>query len=380
MQERAVVFTEYRDTLLHVRDRLGRPCAVLHGGMARHERRASLEEFTSGNRQVLLAPDAAGEGLNLHAGCRTVINLELPWNPTRLEQRAGRVDRIGQRRTAHAFHLIADDTGEIDVLERLELRIAQARLDVAVADPLHSASVDDQSKAARFVVGAQREEKAATSEAEALPPARDARPARQVIRVATAAEYARLTFVRAISARGHGAGSFGSDRFPALAFTRKWRTRLRLGGRLLVVACIDIEDAYGRIVASLVTAATGQTTSPTGRDLELERLSQMWHQPGGATSVLLQAATRFSAEASRVHRDFWETRLRRERAIAAILGAARSSPLQFGLFDSRAVRDAAARTEEQRTAMDEAERRTREAELLLRTHSRGASVALVLVP
>src|SRR6185295_19315602 len=91
-QEPAIVFTEYRDTLAHVHDTLQRPCAVLHGGLSREQRRAALEEFQQGRVQLLLATDAGGEGLNLHQAARTVINLELPWTPTRLEQRIGRVD------------------------------------------------------------------------------------------------------------------------------------------------------------------------------------------------------------------------------------------------------------------------------------------------
>src|SRR6185436_1020372 len=100
------------------------PSAVLHGGLTRTERVASLEAFTSGKRAVLLATDAAGEGLNLHQACRVVINLELPWNPMRLEQRIGRVDRIGQLRTVHAFHLVAGNTGEVRILERLRAKVA----------------------------------------------------------------------------------------------------------------------------------------------------------------------------------------------------------------------------------------------------------------
>ena len=77
-------------------------------------------------RALLLATDAAAEGLNLHHRCRLVINLELPWNPMRLEQRIGRVDRIGQRRTVHAFHLVADGTGE-DAAARAAARARRRR-------------------------------------------------------------------------------------------------------------------------------------------------------------------------------------------------------------------------------------------------------------
>ena len=140
--ESAVVFTEYRDTLMHVRERLleqtlpGAAPLVLHGGLDREERAAVLAEFSRTPRRLLLATDAAAEGLNLHRQCRLVVNLELPWNPMRLEQRIGRVDRIGQRRTVHAFHLIARSTGEARILSRLRARVAAARADLGAPDPL----------------------------------------------------------------------------------------------------------------------------------------------------------------------------------------------------------------------------------------------------
>ena len=132
----AVVFTEYRDTLLHLRQHLATPALVLHGGLSRDGRASVLSAFTRDPRALLLATDAAAEGLNLHHGCRLVINLELPWNPMRLEQRIGRVDRIGQRRTVHAFHLIAGGTGETRLLARLRTRIATARADIGAPNPL----------------------------------------------------------------------------------------------------------------------------------------------------------------------------------------------------------------------------------------------------
>ena len=147
----AVVFTEYRDTLLHVRQRLARPALVLHGGLTRDERSAVLGAFAREPGALVLATDAAAEGLNLHHGCRLVINLELPWNPMRLEQRIGRVDRIGQRRTVHAFHLIADGTGETRLLARLRARVAVARADIGAPDPLE----DDERLTAHFLIAAE---------------------------------------------------------------------------------------------------------------------------------------------------------------------------------------------------------------------------------
>ncbi|HKB09695.1 MAG TPA: helicase-related protein [Vicinamibacterales bacterium] len=141
-REPVVIFTEYRDTLLHLLPRLPRPAVVLHGGLRREERLHALQTFASSPGTVLLATDAAAEGLNLHRHCRSVVNLELPWNPNRLEQRIGRVDRIGQPHTVHAFHLVAVSTGESAVLNRLQARIAAAEADVPAASPLSDRTCD----------------------------------------------------------------------------------------------------------------------------------------------------------------------------------------------------------------------------------------------
>ena len=146
--EPVIVFTEYRDTLTrveHVVRSLGKRTVILHGGLSRHERSAALRAFDAGERAILLATDAAGEGLNLQGACRIVINLELPWNPMRLEQRIGRVDRIGQRRTVHAFHLVAAGTGEQRLLEGLRDRIARARTDVGSPNPLGDPVAEEEA-------------------------------------------------------------------------------------------------------------------------------------------------------------------------------------------------------------------------------------------
>ena len=130
VREPVIVFTEYRDTLDAITAAIGtcRKAATLHGGQTPQERLAAVAGFSSGAADLLLATDAGSEGLNLHATCRLVINLELPWNPIRLEQRIGRVDRIGQTRTVHAINLFAAGTAEGDVLARLQRRLARIRM------------------------------------------------------------------------------------------------------------------------------------------------------------------------------------------------------------------------------------------------------------
>jgi superfamily II DNA or RNA helicase len=135
INEPALVFTEYRDTLLTLESAVQpwRP-AILHGGLSRPQRRLAVDAFNSGAAGVLLATDAGSEGLNLQSRCRLVINLELPWNPIRLEQRIGRVDRLGQSRTVHAINLFARDTAESFVLARLAGRVEQIRRSLASFD------------------------------------------------------------------------------------------------------------------------------------------------------------------------------------------------------------------------------------------------------
>ena len=147
--EPVVVFTEYRDTLRELAATLSDIDAVeLHGGLTAHERGHALARFTEGDARVLLATDTASEGLNLHHRCRTVVNLELPWTPLRLEQRAGRVDRIGQSRTVHIVRFVGTGTVEETTLVRLMSRLA--RIDEA----MHVVSrAPDERRVAESILG-----------------------------------------------------------------------------------------------------------------------------------------------------------------------------------------------------------------------------------
>lgn len=131
---RLLIFTEHRDTLLHVKEHLeswGYGTCEIHGGMNPHERKRAQEDFRTG-KQICIATEAAGEGINLQF-CRLMINYDMPWNPTRLEQRLGRIHRIGQERDCHAFNFVASasDDGqpiiEGRILERLLAKLDQMR-------------------------------------------------------------------------------------------------------------------------------------------------------------------------------------------------------------------------------------------------------------
>src|SRR5580658_975844 len=131
---RLLIFTEHRDTLTHLLDHLARwgySTCQMHGGMNPHERRRDQEEFRT-SKQICVATEAAGEGINLQF-CRLIINYDLPWNPTRLEQRLGRIHRIGQERDVHAFNFVASESEEGQdiiegrILERLLQKMEQMR-------------------------------------------------------------------------------------------------------------------------------------------------------------------------------------------------------------------------------------------------------------
>ena len=132
-KQKLVIFTEHRDTLSYLHRRittlLGREESVvlIHGGMGREDRLKAQAAFRHDPHvQLLLATDAAGEGINLQRA-HLMVNYDLPWNPNRLEQRFGRIHRIGQTEVCHLWNLVADKTREGDVYYKLLDKLEQAR-------------------------------------------------------------------------------------------------------------------------------------------------------------------------------------------------------------------------------------------------------------
>jgi len=132
-RQKLVLFTEHRDTLNYLENRittlLGRRDALvmIHGGMGREERMKAQESFKHDPEvQVLLATDAAGEGINLQRA-HLMVNYDLPWNPNRLEQRFGRIHRIGQTEVCHLWNMVAEETREGDVYRKLLEKLEEAR-------------------------------------------------------------------------------------------------------------------------------------------------------------------------------------------------------------------------------------------------------------
>jgi SNF2 family DNA or RNA helicase len=131
--QKLVIFTEHRDTLSYLTQRtstlLGRSEAIvcIHGGMGREERMNAQEAFLHDpDVKVLLATDAAGEGINLQRA-HLMVNYDLPWNPNRLEQRFGRIHRIGQTEVCHLWNLVASETREGEVYRTLLEKLDEAR-------------------------------------------------------------------------------------------------------------------------------------------------------------------------------------------------------------------------------------------------------------
>lgn len=151
-----LVFTEHRDTLYYIKSQIekwGFTTCEIHGVMNIHQRKEAQEEFRT-TAQVCVATEAAGEGINLQF-CHLIINYDIPWNPTRLEQRLGRIHRIGQKRDVHVFNFVAEEAingkpiieGKVlkrllDKLERMRIVLGKDRVYDVIGEILSLNKVD----------------------------------------------------------------------------------------------------------------------------------------------------------------------------------------------------------------------------------------------
>ncbi|QLH74481.1 MAG: DEAD/DEAH box helicase family protein [Methanomassiliicoccales archaeon] len=159
--ERLIIFTEYKDTQDYLVKRLNQMgfkepvLQLLYGGADANQRRLVKEEFNEPSSQlrVLVATDAASEGLNLQTSCRYVIHQEIPWNPMRLEQRNGRVDRHGQVRDVVVHHFVSDQSEDLLFLDKVVRKVHNVRedlgsmgkvLDEAVLEYFTNGNVDEK--------------------------------------------------------------------------------------------------------------------------------------------------------------------------------------------------------------------------------------------
>ena len=150
-RRKLIIFTEHRDTIHYLAEQIktviGRAEAVvtIDGSMRHEDRLKTQEKFTHDPEvQILVANDAAGEGINLQWAAHLMVNYDLPWNPNRIEQRFGRIHRIGQTERCHLWNLVASDTREGEVFEVLldKLTLQRNALSGAVFDVLGKCFTD----------------------------------------------------------------------------------------------------------------------------------------------------------------------------------------------------------------------------------------------
>lgn len=123
--QKVIIFTEFVATQIYLQELLvnrGYTVTILNGGMSIDERNAAMQEFKA-STSIFISTDAGGEGLNLQFA-NIIINYDLPWNPMKIEQRCGRVDRIGQQRDVHIYNFIVGETVENRVREVLEEKLS----------------------------------------------------------------------------------------------------------------------------------------------------------------------------------------------------------------------------------------------------------------
>ena len=327
VHEPILVFTEYRDTLTHLRQTVfgalfpENAVVELHGGLTRSERQAAEARFVSGDAQVLLATDAASEGLNLHRRCRCVINLEIPWSPVRLEQRVGRVDRIGQTRCVHAVHLVAAGTHEVTAVQRLLEREQQA------TDVLRAAAASDLATAQTILTGLDAPVEQA--------PVRLPEVARRPDLSALAATEAHWI----ATARGLAAGGLDTSRRPFVSAFRRSTTRLLWIAE--VSACGSDDTPVWKAHVGVEMAAAGRGPMPadvlSALDAADDRLQairgELYRSAAEASLTVKRLAT---ICAGREHAICSAIRVRHARIAADLL--------QPGLFDHRTERRATAQS------------------------------------
>jgi superfamily II DNA helicase RecQ len=268
-------------------------------------RRHVVDAFNRGDLDVLVATDAAGEGLNLHYRCRLVIDLELPWNPLRLEQRIGRVDRLGQLRRVHAIRLFHPHTVEERVLERLRLRRGRAGL-----------SNDHASGISELDVGRAIFDDHVTP-GDSIPAI-----AGSVVPSVTA-EMDRLTRQRTWGAGGSAARDNGVWESP----------RYRRSHALVAVHSVSCATTFGTVVAEYACAHLGQARAPgSGRSWRdvIERFVA-----GSVATSLRSHSQDLCAEIARDLKPLQDHVAARITSIRAHLAGERRREIQQSLFDRR---------------------------------------------
>jgi superfamily II DNA or RNA helicase len=328
IREPAIVFSEYRDTAEWLRDELcrhGHQVCLLHGGLSPDERRRAISSFSAGG-MFMVATDAASEGLNLQRVCRTVIHFELPWTPSRLHQRCGRVNRLGQTRRVHEIALVANDTAERFVLQ-----------------PLVRRSVKSSSFSQTSIVRQLPETRVAAHVMAGAPltlPHRAARPFTEMpLHDEARDEVRRLHLIRHLQQ--------GRSPRPTQPAVISVATPKRHIPSLICVVELTLSDPAAGIVARDVIglrfgiAKASSTRSAARLRATVEDL--LAHQSELSSRVEQVLAVRLSSARS-LRRPVIAAHQARERELQRELSSTARELVQAGLFDRRAMRAAAART------------------------------------
>ena len=353
--EPVIVFTEYRDTLNRLERAIGatgRPLVVLHGGMDAAERRRVQERFNRGGVS-LLATDAASEGLNLHRHCRVVIHFELPWSASRIEQRAGRVDRFGQSRRVHEIALVAAGTAERLVLAPLARRAAQARAARQNSGGLLDALTESRIADAIF-----------DGEALVHPVPSSDIPAADVqvldLRIEAAAEVMRIARLGETPQRPDA-----TSMTPAV-FTAIRRRRSSPPAGVALALLVTVRDDGGRavhteprvlhvadwrILAAPPFSPDGDNVSAEGTDDWSALLRLLRSLPSARHRPLSEACQRFAdailEQVRPLHAHYLAALREREEAMLTLIPSASVQLVQAGLFERRALHAIARRRESQ---------------------------------
>ena len=351
--EPAIVFTEYRDTAERLARRLtdaGHATCVLHGGLSSRDRARVVAGFTS-EGAVLVATDAASEGLNLHHRCRLVIQFELPWAPRRLHQRRGRVHRIGQTRRVHEIALVALDTSEQFVLVPLVQRARRAGAFTASL-----ASHFSESVVAAHVLGGL------PLQGTPAPPA-PITPTRTLdLRDEAWAEAYRLQLLRGVTGRRPGKARDRPSRRRIRPIAAGARSNERRHGRehLTLVLIVSIRNSRGETIERLPVSvafaerfawpsSAGPLLFEVHRALERIQTSAIAFADAFGRNRLTAVAPLHGAASSALDRRHADMQV-------GVRSAAREL-VQSGLFDRRAMRAAAAAERALSVQMDDLDAR-----------------------
>lgn len=356
-----LIFTEFRDTLERLHRLVvpaGHDVAVLHGGLSRAERTAALAAFEE-RRHILIATDAASEGLNLHRNCHVVIHYELPWNSVRLEQRAGRLDRMGQKRRVHEVVLVAADTAERLVIAPLARRARAGRS--SSPSLVRLANVLDESRVAKAVMEGPGREEPHGSDFDIFATGAAVRPAAELAGEA-AAEALRLQRERAwlpSVVRSRRTSGF------AVSILKTRRSVLPPGAWFVYSVSLRAQD--GSLAARCACCVStpfrhrddGDHSSKAVRGSVRALIAALG--PSSRAAALDAAAVEMRQAAATHHRCV-DAGIRRERTIAAALPSTARGLVQGGLFDRRAVDAEAVRRQTADALLEESRTRLRELE------------------